>query len=66
MADIHADMTLDEVLEVKPHAKELLFEYGLFSENAIVQSMETLREAASSHGMDDEKFNELIEQLETI
>ncbi|MFC1733517.1 DUF1858 domain-containing protein [candidate division KSB1 bacterium] len=66
MAEIHADMTIDEVLEVKPHAKEIFFEYGVFSENAAVQSMETVREACESHGMDEDKINELMAKLESL
>ena len=66
MPEIHPDMTLHEVLEIKPYAKEFLFEYGVLSENAAVESMETLQEAASAHGLSDEKMNELIEKLEEL
>ena len=59
-------MTIEEVLEAKPHAKELLFEYGLFSENASVQSMETLAEAANAHNMPKDKLKELVSLLEAL
>ncbi len=66
MAEIHPDMTIDEVLEVKPHAKELFFEYGILSENKSIQSMETVREACSSHNLLEERMSELIEKLEAM
>lgn len=66
MPEIHADMKIDEVLEIKPHAKSLFFEYGIFSENSAVQSMETVREACASHHLDEEKMGELLEKLEAL
>ncbi len=66
MAEIHADMTIEEILEIKPHAKSLFFEYGIFSENAAVQSMETVREACTSHHLDEERMGELMEKLEAL
>jgi len=63
MPEIHADMKINEVLEIKPHAKDLFFRYGIFSENSKVQSMETLREACEAHGLDDNKIDELVEKL---
>lgn len=66
MADIHADMTIDEVLEAKPHAKDLLFEYGLFSEREAVRSMETIREAADAHGLSEDKVEALINTLKNL
>ena len=66
MPEIHADMTIDEVLEIKPHAKDLFFEYGILSEGAAVQSMETVREACAAHKMEEEKMEELIEKLQAL
>ena len=66
MPEIHADMKIDEILEVKPHAKPLFFEYGIFSENTDVQSMETLREACATHNLPEEKINEMLEKLEAL
>ena len=66
MQEIHADMKIDEILEIKPHAKSLFFEYGIFSENANVQSMETVREACASHYLDEEKMGELLEKLKSL
>jgi len=63
MPEIHADMTINEVLVIKPHAKDLFFSYGIFSENSKVQSMETLREACEAHGLDDNEIDELVEKL---
>jgi len=63
MPEIHADMTVVEVLELKPHAKNLLFDFGIYSENSKVQSMETIREACEAHGMSAEDIDGLIEKL---
>ena len=63
MPEIHADMTIGEILEIKPHAKDLFFSYGIFSENSKIQSMETLREACEAHGLDENEIDELVEKL---
>ena len=66
MPEIHADMTLHEILEIKPNAKELLFEYGVLPENLNMESMETVQEACSAHEMDEAKMEELMEKLKTL
>ncbi|MBN2096218.1 hypothetical protein JW752_02345 [Candidatus Peregrinibacteria bacterium] len=66
MPELHPDMTLRQVLEIKPHAKDLLFEYGLLSENRSVESMETVREACTAHGITGKKIEELVEKLKTL
>lgn len=63
MPEIHPDMTLTELLEIKPHAKDLLFEYGVYSENSKILSMETLREACETHHMRAEDIDKLVEKL---
>jgi len=63
MPEIHADMKVAELLEIKPHAKNLLFDYGIYSENSKVQSMETLREACEAHGLASEEIDKLVEKL---
>jgi len=63
MPEIHADMTITEVLEIKPHAKDLLFDYGIYSENSKVLSMETIREACEAHGMSSDDIDGLIDKL---
>jgi len=63
MPEIHADMTIDEVIEIKPFAKDILFDYGIYSENSKVQSMETIREACEAHGLSAEDIDGLIEKL---
>jgi hypothetical protein len=63
MPEIHPDMTISEILEIKPHAKDLLFDYGIYSENENVLSMETIREACENHGMDENEVDELVEKL---
>ncbi len=66
MPDIHPDMSLEKVLEIKPQAKRLFFEYGILSENQKVESMETVRGACDAHGLTDEKMEELVEELKTL
>ena len=66
MAELHPDMTLHEVLEIKPTAKDLLFEYGVLSENLNIESMETVQEACTAHGLDEEKMEELLEKLQAL
>lgn len=66
MPELHPDMTLHEVLEIKPRAKDLLFEHGVLSENQGIESMETVRGACTAHGLSDEKMEELIEELKAL
>jgi len=66
MPELHPDMTLREILEIKPNAKRLFFEYGVLSENRNVESMETVREACEARGLTDEKMEELVEALKTL
>ncbi len=66
MPELHPDMTLHEVLEIKPRAKDLLFEYGVLSENRHIESMETVRGACTSHGLSDERVEELVEELKAL
>ena len=63
MAEIHADMTMNEILEMKPHAKDLFFSFGIYSENSKIESMETLREACEAHGLDENDVDDLVEKL---
>lgn len=66
MPDIHPDMSLEKVLDVKPQSKSLFFEYGILSENQNIESMETVRGACAAHGVDEEKMEELVEKLKSL
>ncbi len=66
MPELHPDMTLHEILEIKPRAKDILFEYGVLSENLNVESMETVRGACIAHGLSDEKVEELVDKLKNL
>lgn len=66
MPEIHADMTMEDILEMKPVAKDIFFEYGILSENEVIRSMETVGEACVAHGLDEEVIEKLIEKLELL
>jgi len=66
MSNIHTDMTIGDILRVKPKAKEIFFEYGILSESKEVLAHETLREVCDLHGLSEDQTLEVIEKLKAL
>ena len=56
-------MTFREILEKKPEAARILFEYGMHCCGCHMAADETLEQGAKAHGMSDKDINELIKKL---
>lgn len=63
---ISKNMTLGEIAENYPEAIDVLLRYGLNCVGCHIASWETLEEGAAAHGIMDEEFSELLEQLEKL
>lgn len=66
MNRLHHDMTLNDILKMKPTARGILFEYGLYSENHQIRGHETLQEAARADGLSDDQIDEIMEKLRAL
>lgn len=62
MADITKDMTIGEVLRVKPEAAPVLLEIGMHCLGCPSAQAESLEEAAMVHGLDVDMLLEKIAQ----
>lgn len=60
MADITKDMTIGELLSVKPEAAPVLLEIGMHCLGCPSAQAESLEEAAMVHGLD---VNVLLEKI---
>ena len=61
--EIHADMTIMEVLQAKPAAAEVFQEMGMHCLGCAMARGETVGQAAEVHGHD---VNEIIEKINAI
>jgi hypothetical protein len=66
MPQIHHHMSISDIIKIKPHAKELLFEAGLHTENTAIQSLETLGEVAANHGLSQGQLEELVVRIKAL
>lgn len=57
---ITADMTISEILEIKPKAAQVLHKFGMHCLGCAIASGETLKEAAEVH---DINLDELLSAL---
>ncbi len=57
---INKDMTIGEVIRVKPEAAEVLMSFGMGCVGCPSAQAETLEEAATVHGLDLEKLLEAL------
>lgn len=61
--EITKDMTLQEVLNYRVHAPEILMGFGMHCFSCYISQMETVEEAAEVHDVD---LNLLLEKLNEI
>lgn len=56
MTQITKDMTLGEVLQVKPTSQKVFEEWGIHCSGCPASAMETVAEGAMMHGIDIDKL----------
>ena len=66
MTDLHADMTLKDILVANPKAKEILFEYGILLDNDRVRAHESLGEIAAAHNLSERTLEDLVKKLNVL
>ena len=66
MTDLHADMTLSDILKANPKAKDILFEFGVLIDIDRVKAHESLGEICAAHNLSERKVSELVKQLNVI
>lgn len=66
MTELHADMTLLDILRANPKAKEILFENGVLWDNDRLKAHETLGEICAAHHLSDRTVAEIVKRLNVI
>jgi len=66
MTDLHADMTLKDILAANPKAKEILFDFGILLDNDRVKAHESLGEIAAAHNLSERKLEDLVAKLNVL
>lgn len=61
---INRDMTIYEVLQIKPGCEEVMFQFGMHCLGCAIAREETIGEAAAAHGIDEAAFIEALEKFE--
>ena len=62
-SDVTKEMSIIEIIEKKPDAIEVLFEFGLGCISCAFSQVESLELGALSHGMDEETIDKIIEEI---
>ena len=60
---IHKDMPVGEIVEKYPQCVPVMLDYGLHCVGCHASTWETLEQGTMGHGMSDEMFQEMIEEL---
>ena len=63
MAEITKDMTFGELIQSHPNAVGILGAYGLHCIGCHVAVFETIEQGARAHGLDDEKIDQMLKDL---
>ncbi|MBU0976607.1 MAG: DUF1858 domain-containing protein [Patescibacteria group bacterium] len=63
---IKKSWTIQKLLDEYPDAAEVLVEYGFHCIGCAIASMETIEQGAGAHGLDEEKFKEMMGKLEKL
>lgn len=63
---LHASMKIVDILALHPGAANVLASHGLHCASCTYGSFDTLEEGASLHGMNDDAFDSLMEDLQTL
>lgn len=63
---IHGDMLIGDILHDYPEAAQIMEDYGLHCTSCSVNAFEPLRAGALGHGMDEERVESLISDLNDL
>ncbi|MEW6295360.1 MAG: DUF1858 domain-containing protein [Candidatus Diapherotrites archaeon] len=63
MKKITKEMTMQEILELKPEAAQTMMKNGLHCLGCHVSMYETLEQGCLAHGMDGKKINEIVKEI---
>ncbi len=63
MADLHADMTVRDILAANPKAKDILFEHGVLIDIDRLKSHESLGEVCAAHNLSERSIAEVVKEL---
>ena len=66
MNKINKKMTLGEAIQKYPETAEVMFKYGLHCIGCHVSAFETIEQGALSHGMDKEKLDEMLKEMNKV
>ncbi len=68
MADekVTKGMTLGEILAKHPNAARIMVGYGLHCVGCHVAAWETLEQGAKAHGLDDNKVEEMVNEINKL
>jgi len=67
MADeITKGMTLGEVLTKFPQTAEVMLKYGLHCVGCHIATSETIEQGAMAHGMDEEKLEAMLKEMNEV
>jgi hypothetical protein len=66
MSELHADMTLRDILAMNPKAKEILFGHGILIDNDQLKKHESLGEICAAHGCSDRQVAEIVKELNVL
>ena len=63
---ITKDMPIAEIIEKKPEAASIMFEYGLHCIGCRVAAWESLEEGCKVHGIEGEKLDEMLKKINEL
>ncbi len=63
---ITKEMSISQIIEIKPDAIEVLLEFGLGCVGCAFSEVESLEQGAMGHGMDQEMVNKIIEEINKL
>jgi len=63
---ITKDMSIDKIMNLKPEAMEVLFEFGLGCFGCAFSGMESLEQGALAHGMSKKIVNKIIDEINNL
>jgi len=63
---ITKDTAIAEIIEKKPEAAQIMFEYGLHCIGCRVAAWESLEEGCKVHGLDENKVDEMLKKINEL
>ncbi len=66
MTDLHADMTLVDILKANPKAKDILFDFGVLIDNDRLKAHESLGEICAAHNLSERRIAEVVQKLNVL